>query len=175
MPSRRPHAIGLFGSHWRTIDFRTGLIKKEITESTKSMELAVGSVLEGKVTGITKFGAFVSLPDGKSGMVHISEVANSYVNDIKDFLSDGQQVKEKIINIDKEGRTNLSIKKALAPAAPAALRERRAARPQRDNRQKDPSTMTFEDKLKVFMQDSESRMADIKHNTDRKSGGRRRK
>ena len=52
------------------------------------MELAVGSVLEGKVTGITKFGAFVSLPDGKSGMVHISEVANSYVNDIKDFLSD---------------------------------------------------------------------------------------
>ena len=54
------------------------------------MELAVGSVLEGKVTGITKFGAFVSLPDGKSGMVHISEVANSYVNDIKDFLSDGK-------------------------------------------------------------------------------------
>lgn len=79
------------------------------------MELAVGSVLEGKVTGITKFGAFVSLPDGKSGMVHISEVANSYVNDIKDFLSDGQQVKVKIINIDKEGRINLSIKKALIP------------------------------------------------------------
>ena len=139
------------------------------------MELAVGSVLEGKVTGITKFGAFVSLPDGKSGMVHISEVANSYVNDIKDFLSDGQQVKVKSINIDKEGRINLSIKKALIPVVSPAPRERRAARPQRDNRQKDPATMTFEDKLKVFMQDSESRMADIKHNTDRKSGSRRRK
>ncbi len=138
------------------------------------MELAVGSVLEGKVTGITKFGAFVSLPDGKSGMVHISEVANSYVNDIKDFLSDGQQVKVKIINIDKEGRINLSIKKAFVPAAPAP-RERRAIRQPRDNRQKDPASMTFEDKLKVFMQDSESRMADIKHNTDRKSGSRRRK
>ncbi len=121
MPSRRPHAIGLFGSHWRTIDFRTGLIKKEITESTKSMELAVGSVLEGKVTGITKFGAFVSLPDGKSGMVHISEVANSYVNDIKDFLSDGQQVKVKIINIDKEGRINQPPPPRCGNAGPRAL------------------------------------------------------
>lgn len=148
------------------------------------MDLAVGSILEGKVTGITKFGAFVSLPEGKSGMVHISEVANSYVNDIKDFLSDGQQVKVKVINIDKEGRINLSIKKALPEAAPRAphapYQERRAPRAprgsQREAKQpRDPATMTFEDKLKVFMQDSESRMADIKHNTDRKSGSRRRK
>lgn len=155
---------------------RSRFLKKEITESTRSMELAVGSVLEGKVTGITKFGAFVSLPEGKSGMVHISEVANSYVNDIKDFLSDGQQVKVKVINIDKEGRINLSIKKAAAPDTPPVQRDRRASRPPRENnRPKDPATMTFEDKLKVFMQDSESRMADIKHNTDRKSGYRRRK
>lgn len=141
------------------------------------MELAVGAVLEGKVTGITKFGAFVSLPEGRSGMVHISEVANSYVNDIKDFLSDGQQVKVKVINIDKEGRINLSIKKALPEqqtAAPAH-RERRAPRPPREVRPKDPAAMTFEDKLKVFMQDSESRMADIRHNSDRKNGSRRRK
>lgn len=139
------------------------------------MELAVGAVLEGKVTGITRFGAFVSLPEGRSGMVHISEVANSYVSDIKDFLSDGQQVKVKIINIDREGRINLSIRKALPEQPAPAQRERRSARPPRDNRQKDPSSMTFEDKLKVFMQDSESRMADIRHNTDRKSGSRRRK
>ncbi len=131
--------------------------------------------MEGKVTGITKFGAFVSLPEGRSGMVHISEVANSYVNDIKDFLSDGQQVKVKIINIDKEGRINLSIKKAEQRPAPPVHRERRAPRPPREIRPKDPSSMTFEDKLKVFMQDSESRMADIRHNTDRKSGSRRRK
>ena len=76
------------------------------------MDLAVGAIFEGKVTGITKFGAFVSLPEGKSGMVHISEVANSFVNDIKDFLTEGQDVKVKVINIDQAGRINLSIKKA---------------------------------------------------------------
>ncbi len=76
------------------------------------MDLAVGAIVEGKVTGITKFGAFVALPEGKSGMVHISEVASSFVNDIKDFLQEGQQVKVKIINIDQAGRINLSIKKA---------------------------------------------------------------
>ncbi len=139
------------------------------------MELAVGAVLEGKVTGITKFGAFVSLPEGKSGMVHISEVANSYVNDIKDFLSDGQQVKVKVIRIDREGRINLSIKKVLPNQPVPVQRERRAPRPPKETVPRDPASMTFEDKLKVFMQDSESRMADIKHNTDRKSGSRRRK
>ena len=66
------------------------------------MDLAVGAIVEGKVTGITKFGAFVALPEGKSGMVHISEVASTFVNDIKDFLQEGQQVKVKIINIDTE-------------------------------------------------------------------------
>ncbi len=76
------------------------------------MDLAVGAIVEGKVTGITKFGAFVALPEGKSGMVHISEVAASFVSDIKDFLQEGQQVKVKIINIDQAGRINLSIKKA---------------------------------------------------------------
>ena len=68
------------------------------------MDLAVGAIVEGKVTGITKFGAFVALPEGKSGMVHISEVASSFVNDIKDFLQEGQTVKVKIINIDQAGR-----------------------------------------------------------------------
>ena len=74
------------------------------------MDLAVGAIVEGKVTGITKFGAFVALPEGKSGMVHISEVASTFVNDIKGFLQEGQQV-IKIINIDQAGRINLSIKR----------------------------------------------------------------
>ena len=150
------------------------------------MDLAVGAIFEGKVTGITKFGAFVSLPEGKSGMVHISEVANSFVNDIKDHLTDGQDVKVKIIGIDQAGRINLSIKKAQQPqegSVPARTldappRRPAAPRPRGQQRQalpRDPSTMTFEDKLKVFMSDSESRMADIKHNNDRKSGSRRRK
>lgn len=157
------------------VRYFTGTNRKIMMESTKSMELAVGAVLEGKVTGITKFGAFVSLPEGKSGMVHISEVANSYVNDIKDFLSDGQQIKVKVIKIDKEGRINLSIKKALSEQSAPVQCERRTSRPPKEKLPRDPASMTFEDKLKVFMQDSESRMADIKHNTDRKSGSRRRK
>ena len=79
------------------------------------MEFGVGSVLEGKVTGITKFGAFVSLPEGKSGLVHISEIAYTYVNDVKDHLQEGQEVKVKVIGIDENGRINLSIKKAMDP------------------------------------------------------------
>ncbi len=146
------------------------------------MDLAVGAIFEGKVTGITKFGAFVALPEGKSGMVHISEVASSFVSDIKDFLTEGQTVKVKVIGIDQAGRINLSIKKAQqqgegrAPQQP--YQQRRTSRPrsqQRQAQQRDPSTMTFEDKLKMFMADSESRMADIKHNNDRKSGSRRRR
>ena len=136
------------------------------------MDLAVGAIVEGKVTGITKFGAFVALPEGKSGMVHISEVASTFVNDIKDFLQEGQQVKVKIINIDQAGRINLSIKKA-QPQEPRQPRQERreggfAPRQPRFQRSsaprgrvqqapKDPSTMSFEDKLKAFMSDSESR------------------
>ncbi|MBQ8586003.1 MAG: S1 RNA-binding domain-containing protein [Butyricicoccus sp.] len=153
------------------------------------MGLAVGEILEGKITGITKFGAFVALPEGKSGMVHISEVANSYVNDIKDFVKIDDAVRVKVINIDDQGRINLSIKRAqeqprTEQAQPKAeFRPRTERRPQqrnfaqqpRENKQRDPGSMTFEDKLKMFMADSESRMADIRHNTDRKNGSRRRK
>ena len=73
------------------------------------MEFGVGSVLEGKVTGITKFGAFVSLPEGKSGLVHISEIAYSYVNDVKDHLKEGQEVKVKVIGIDAVSYTHLTL------------------------------------------------------------------
>ena len=76
------------------------------------MNFAVGDILTGKVTGITKFGAFVQLAPGKSGLVHISEIANSYVSDVHDFLTDGQEVKVKVIGVDENSRINLSIKKA---------------------------------------------------------------
>ena len=72
----------------------------------------IGAILEGKVTGLTNFGAFVSLPDNKTGMVHISEVSSSYVNDIHDHLKEGQQVKVKVIDVTPEGKISLSIKKA---------------------------------------------------------------
>ena len=153
------------------------------------MDLTVGAIVEGKVTGITKFGAFVALPENKSGMVHISEVASSFVNDIKDFLQEGQQVKVKIINIDQQGRINLSIKKAQPQEsrqqhersdrgfAPRQPRFQRSSAPRGRVQQapKDPSTMSFEDKLKAFMSDSESRQADVRHATDRKNGSRRRR
>ena len=92
-------------------------------------EIEVGAILEGKVTGITKFGAFVSLPGGKSGLVHISEIAYSYVNDVSDHLSEGQDVKVKVISIDENNRINLSIKRALPPPPRPACRgpARRAA------------------------------------------------
>ena len=77
------------------------------------MQLAVGNIVEGKVTGITKFGAFVELPGGKTGMVHISEVAPTYVNEIRDHVTENQVVKVKILNITEEGKISLSMKRAM--------------------------------------------------------------
>ncbi|NLF34657.1 MAG: S1 RNA-binding domain-containing protein [Clostridiales bacterium] len=138
------------------------------------MELAVGSIQDGKVTGITNFGAFVSLPGGKSGLVHISEIAYTYVNEVRDYLAEGQEVKVKVIGIDDSGRINLSIKKALPPpprpAGRAPLGAHRAPagserRPAggyvpRPAAPKEPSD--FEDRLKQFMQSSDSRLSDLR-------------
>ena len=140
------------------------------------MEVTVGSILEGKVTGITKFGAFVALPGGGTGMVHISEVAHTYVSAIKDHLTEGQTVKVKVIGIDENNRVNLSIKKAMDPPAPQPRPSAGFSRPARPAAQPAPKKQepqTFEDKLKLFMQDSDSKMSDLKHYTDRKSGSRR--
>lgn len=92
------------------------------------MALEVGEVFEGKVTGITKFGAFVAMPDGKNGLVHISEIANTYVSDINEFVKEGQVVKVRVIGIGDGGKVNLSIKQAEAPTQP------RQARPRYNNR-----------------------------------------
>ena len=97
------------------------------------MQFEVGSIIEGKVTGITKFGAFVDLGGGKSGMVHISEVADVFVSEITEFLTQGQEVKVKVINISEEGKISLSIKKA--NPKPQAPRPPRAPRPPMDKDQ----------------------------------------
>ena len=97
------------------------------------MELAVGAILEGKVTGITKFGAFVSLPGGKTGMVHISEIAHAYVSDINEYLTVGQEVKVKVIAIDPAGKINLSIKKTTEPPSRQGRPEGRSDRGDRRN------------------------------------------
>lgn len=152
-----------------------GKILKE--DMSVSMEFGVGSVLEGKVTGITKFGAFVSLPEGKSGLVHISEIAYTYVSDVKDYLHEGQEVKVKVINIDENGRINLSIKKAQEPPPrPAGGQRRSGGRSAGFTGQRRPAEpQTFEDKLKQFMQTSDSKLSELKMNDRRSSrrGGRK--
>ena len=142
------------------------------------MSFEVGAILEGKVTGITKFGAFVGLEGGKSGLVHISEVANAYVSDINEFLAVGQQVKVKVVGIAPDGKISLSIKKAAvdAPAeqnqaAPKTTenkpRRPRPAQPAADEtssrteyyQPQKSNDQSFEEKLKQFMQDSGSKMS----------------
>lgn len=143
------------------------------------MEFGVGSIVEGKVSGITKFGAFVTLPEGKSGLVHISEIAYSYVNDVHDHLSEGDQVKVKVIGIDDAGRINLSIKKVTEP--PPRPASRPSSRQQSSGRErsfspaspKEPAT--FEDRLKQFMAASDSKLSDLRSAERRTSrrGGRK--
>lgn len=136
------------------------------------MELNVGSIVDGKVTGIMKFGAFVSLPDGRSGLVHISEIAYTYVNEVSDFLQVGQEVKVKIIGIDPNGRINLSIKKTADP--PARTARRSPPQPAAGDPPA-PRSSSFEDKLKQFMQDSDSKLSGVRQYSERSSrrrGGR---
>ncbi|WP_459503789.1 S1 domain-containing RNA-binding protein [Bacillus sp. C1] len=156
------------------------------------MSIEVGSKLQGKVTGITNFGAFVELPEGLTGLVHISEVADNYVKDINDHLKVGDEVEVKVINVEKDGKIGLSIKKAKERVRPEGERPRseyqrggdqqRSGRPQRsrsfnrDNRggrdnggnQKE----TFEQKMARFLKDSEDRLTSLKRNTESKRGGR---
>lgn len=145
--------------------------------------VTVGEILNGKVTGITKFGAFVALPDGKSGLVHISEISNGFVSDIRSCLSDGQEVKVKVVSVDEKGRINLSIKRAEEKTeaetdrAPKNHSDRASAKnfaPSFEDRSEAPVSDSFEDKLKAFMKASESKMSDIRMNSERKNSGRRR-
>ena len=155
------------------------------------MEVQVGAILEGKVTSITKFGAFVALEGGKSGLVHISEIANTFVNDVHDFLQEGQTVKVKVLSM-QQGKIDLSIKKALPaperpaqrtfssnrPASPRPAAARPASAPRRAPVQAadTPSgDVAFEDKLKQFLSSSERKMADLNRNISGKQGGRRRR
>lgn len=123
------------------------------------MQTTVGAVVDGKVTGITKFGAFVALEGGGSGLVHISEVANTYVNDISDYLTVGQTVKVRVMSIGEGGKINLSLKRAAE--APTAQPARPPRPPRRDDGEAAPQTADkeFEDRLKKFMQESDSRIS----------------
>ena len=143
------------------------------------MAIEVGSVVEGVVTGITNFGAFVELPEGKTGLIHISEVADVSVNDVHDFLRERDTVKVKVLTVDDRGKIGLSIKalqdKTAASAQPAAA-SARPPRPPRDMRRTAASRQigspSFEDKLSRFLKDSDERLTDLRRKTDSKRGGR---
>ena len=139
------------------------------------MELTVGAILEGKVKTITNFGAFVTLPENKTGLVHISEVANAYVSDIRQHLSEGQDVKVVVIGTEN-GKVNLSIKRLEArsqrEAAPRPQsRPVRAAAPTPPPAPKTPDQL-FEEKLKAFMSESDTKLSSIR--ADHRTKSRRR-
>lgn len=136
------------------------------------MSLEIGAVLEGKVTGITKFGAFVELPGNKTGMVHISEVAATYVKEIRDFITENQVVKVKVLSITDDGKINLSIKRAIEqPKRQFTPNQRRVGPPSDSDFSRQPSSaQSFEDMLNKFKQTSDDRMSDIKRNIDGKRG-----
>ena len=171
-------------------------------ETNNSMELTIGAVLEGKVKSITNFGAFVALPDNKTGMVHISEIANAYVSDIRQHLTEGQDVKVMVINLDG-GKVNLSIKrlesKPQQTGRPNFRREGGEGRPERQDRgnfRRDsgapaaqrpapvraaapvppPAPKTkdqqFEDMMKAFMSESDSKLSGMR--ADHRTKSRRR-
>ncbi len=146
----------------------------------------VGTIVEGKVTGITKFGAFVELADGAVGMVHISEIARTYVNDISEHLKEQQMVKVKVLNISDDGKISLSIKQAL-PQQPNQNREhrfnggakpagnfnrsgnsrpnngnRRFSNEQRPSSQQPKGPASFEDMLAKFMSSTDEKFSDMK-------------
>ena len=161
------------------------------------MELSVGTIVEGKVKSITNFGAFVALPENKTGMVHISEVANAYVSDIRQHLTEGQDVKVMVI-ASENGKINLSIKrlepKPQREGAPRSNNFRSGPAPRRDQPQDRPqqaqsrpayrqpvqpaapktADQLFEEKLKAFMSESDSKISSIKQYSDHRTKSRRR-
>ena len=138
------------------------------------MSIEIGNVVEGVVTGITNFGAFIALPEDKTGLVHISEVADEYVKDVHDFLTEQDRVKVKVLSVDERGKIALSIKQAQKIGAVnpyshvPALRGMRTRHSSRGG----SFSRSFEEKLSHFLKDSDQRQTDLRRKTDSKRGGR---
>ena len=142
------------------------------------MELTVGTVLEGTVKSIANFGAFVTLPENKTGLVHISEVANTYVSDIRQHLTEGQEVKVMVIGVEG-AKINLSMKRLEAkPQRENRFTETRPQQPQRSAPVPPAAPKTadqlFEEKLKQFMSESDSKLSSVRQYSDHRTKSRRR-
>ncbi len=138
------------------------------------MQLEVGAILEGKVTGITNFGAFVELGEGKTGMVHISEVAPTFVKEIREYVTENQTVKVKVLSVGEDGKISLSMKKAveMPPRVPSAPRNAPSGRPgnyEWQSKRNEPTS--FEDMLSKFKQTSDEKMSALKKGMESKRGG----
>ncbi len=120
--------------------------------------------MEGVITGITKFGAFVDLPGGTTGLVHISEIADEYVKDINDFYKKSDKVTVKVLSVENSGKIGLSIRQAKEGYTP----EKKAGKKKTDYTVK----ASFEDKMNRFLKESDERLLDLKRNTESKRGGR---
>lgn len=131
------------------------------------MVLEVGAIVEGRVTGITKFGAFVDLGGGKNGLVHISEIAAKYVKAVEEFLTVGQMVKVMVLSISEDGKINLSVRRALERQPMQKVK----TGPGADidwARRAEPAS--FEDMLSKFKSTSDEKMSDLKRMMDNKRG-----
>lgn len=140
------------------------------------MPIAVGDILEGRVSGTAKFGAFVEIGEGKNGLVHISEISSRYVENVDDFVKRGDIVKVKVVSISPEGKIGLSMRQAQPP------KERPVPSPKPINREtmkkttpdKDGVDRGFEDKLERFMKESTERYEAIRCRQGKKTGNRNR-
>ncbi len=139
------------------------------------MALEVGSVVEGTVTGITKFGAFVRLPGGKSGLIHISEIADEFVADVRNYVQEQQVVKVKILSVNEEGKYDLSLKqvpKLDQGGSGDKVKADERSKPSKRSNKAEPSDR-FEDMLNKWKKESEERLLDVKRNLEAKRGGGR--
>lgn len=152
------------------------------------MSIEVGQKLSGKVTGITNFGAFVSLPENQSGLVHISEVSDGFVKDVNDYLAVGDEVTVKVLKVTPDGKVNLSLRQAQEQNAGSGTdaSPKQSTRPKQDRSQQNermakhefkpksstPPTDDFDKMMSQFLKDSEDRLTSLKRNTEGKRGGR---
>ena len=133
------------------------------------MAVEVGSILEGKVTGVKKFGAFVRLPDGKTGMVHISEVSNEFIPELDTVLSEGQEVKVKLLSISPEGKIALSMKRTEPKPKPTRADAGKVWQPRKHEAPQ--GEQSFEDMMAKFKTQSEEKISDLKRVTEARRGG----
>lgn len=141
------------------------------------MSIEVGAKISGKISGITNFGAFIDLGEGKTGLVHISEVSNNYIKDINEVLKVGETVDVKVMSVGTDGKIGLSIRRASGEEIPERAPKKEYVRPQRKEYKKPvtpaaPKKNDFDSLMTSFLKDSDDRLTSLKRNTEGKRGGR---